>query len=49
MGNQGRSSGSRIRLLSAPSRFAAVETVVLADFVPDDSGGTAPDLHGIPD
>ncbi len=43
---QGRSSGSRFVLLSAPSRF--FNSGIFAEFVPDYSGGTAPDSHGIP-
>ena len=52
-----RSSGSRIILLAAPSRprFApnsgqerAVYCARRAAFVPDHSGGTAPELHGVP-
>ncbi len=43
-----RSSGSRIILLAAPSlpTFAG-QWLSIAAFVPDHSGGLAPDLHGI--
>jgi len=41
----GRYSGSRISLLATPSRFPSGCFVA---FVPDYSGGTAPDSHGIP-
>jgi hypothetical protein len=44
----GRSSDLRIILLSAPSHPAKTEQWQLADFVPDYSGGTAPESHGIP-
>ena len=42
----GRSSGSRLGLLSTPSRAIAQWLVV--DFVTSHSGGTAPEFHGIP-
>ena len=45
---EGRSSGSRIVLLSAPSRCDQHRNSDTADFVPDYSGGTAPDFNGIP-
>jgi len=41
----GRYSGSRISLLATPSRSPSG---CLVAFVPDHSGGTAPDSHGIP-
>ena len=44
----GRSSGFRINLLSAPSRSLEMLNSGFADFVPDHSGGTAPDFNGIP-
>ena len=43
----GRSSGSRINLLFAPSHLIKTKQWYLANFVPVYSGGTAPDLHGI--
>ena len=45
---QGRSSDSRISLFSAPSHLTRRKTVAYADFVPGYSGGTVPDLHGVP-
>src|SRR3989304_5936337 len=42
----GRSSGSWIILLTAPSRVTPV--VLLAAFVPRYSGGTTPDSHRVP-
>jgi len=42
----GRSSGSRIDLLTAPSRHPL--TVAVTAFVPGYSGGTATDLHRFP-
>ena len=42
----GRSPGSRITLLTAPSRRRA--PVVMAAFVPGHSGGSAPDSHRLP-
>ena len=44
----GRSSDSRITLLAAPSHSDLPEQWLPAAFVPDYSGGTAPDSHGIP-
>jgi hypothetical protein len=44
---KGRSSDSRISLLSAPSRSASTKQWHFADFVPDYSGGTAPDSNRI--
>ena len=48
VGIPGRSSGLRIILLSAPSHFACSRKSGFADFVPDYSGGTAPEFNGIP-
>ena len=42
----GRSSGSRISLIDAPSR--PLQTVAPAPFVPGDSGGSATGLHRLP-
>ena len=48
----GRSSDLRIVLLSAPSHFVLQifrhETVVIADFVPDHSGGSVPESNRFP-
>ena len=44
--HSGRSSDSRIILLTAPSR--PFQTVDPAAFVPDYSGGPVPDLHRVP-
>jgi hypothetical protein len=44
----GRSSGFRINLLFAPSHLIKTKQWYPANFVPGYSGGTAPDLHGIP-
>ena len=44
----GRSSDSRINLLSRPSRRNLAATVAPSDFVPVHSGGTVPEFHGIP-
>jgi len=44
----GRFSGLRIILISAPSRVVKTMQWLLADFVPDYSGGTTSDFHGIP-
>lgn len=45
---QSRSSDSRIILSSAPSHSCYLNSGIFADLVPDYSGGTAPDFHGIP-
>jgi type III secretory pathway component EscS len=45
---QGRSSGFRIRLLTAPSHLALTRQWHGAAFVPDYSGGTTPEFNGIP-
>ena len=44
----GRSSDSRINLLSAPSHQAEARQWHNADFVTGHSGGTASDFNGIP-
>jgi hypothetical protein len=45
---EGRSSGFRINLLFAPSHLIRTKQWYPANFVSVYSGGTAPDLHGIP-
>jgi len=45
---KGRFSGFRICLLSAPSHQVSTRQWHIAEFVPDHSGGTAPDFNGIP-
>src|SRR2546423_1121430 len=45
---RGRSSGSRIVLLAAPSRLPFGPAVASAAFVPGYSGGSATDLHRFP-
>lgn len=45
---QSRSSDSRINLSSAPSHSYYLNSGIFADLVPDYSGGTAPEFHGIP-
>jgi len=44
----GRSSGSRIILPAAPSHPPEADSGMPAAFVPDYSGGPAPDSNGIP-
>jgi len=44
----GRSSGSRIILLAAPSNTEAPASWHFAAFVPDYSGVSAADSHGVP-
>ena len=46
--NQGRFSGSRICLLSAPSHLIFTRQWPVAEVVPGYSGGTAPEFNGIP-
>ena len=45
---EGRFSGSRITLLFAPSHPVNTGQWQSANFVPDYSGGTAPEFNGIP-